>query len=287
MVRQENLRQVVQIGGELLRMARQLEVCSHHSDLQISRTAFEALSAVLDEILAWLWMTALLPEASLGGLSRQIGSDDAWQRYERGQHVAAWAGIELARLCKRIKAELGSRSKHSISRFRELRFGVDLGDSRLSPNQWFCAEFESRGDYRPTGRMAVWVARKIEEVRALKERRLKWWPLTTVVHPQNETDTELPAWCRSAEMVRGTAALKQLDNLPAFGGSDPDGLEAWRKFLRHQLLTQTPAITEFQSMFPTERRKLDGVLTTTLCCAWQAIKAGNAVFFPILSGTCK
>lgn len=286
-VLQVNPDQVEQTGSELMHLVCQLEVWSRHPDLNVSRTAFDALAATLHDLLSWLWMSAILPEASLGALVHELSSEVAWERYKRGEHVAAWTGVELARLCKQIKAELGSRSKHSINRVRDLRFGLELGNAHFSPNQWFCDEYESKADYRPTGQMAVWAARKIEEVRLLKQLRLQWWPLGTVVPPQTEAETVLPAWRRLARMVKGEAALKQLDDLPPFGGSDADGFEAWRKFVRHQLLTQMDVVSEFRNLFPQEPRKLDGVLTTTLRCAWQAVSVGGIVLFPALSGHCK
>jgi hypothetical protein len=280
---QMNPEQVKRTGGELFRMVRQLEVWSREPDLTISRTAFEALAAVLHEVLAWLWMMSLLPDVSLGALSRQLPSDDAWTRYRRGEHVAAWAGVELARLYRQIKAELGSRSTHSINRLRDLRFGLKLGDLDFPPNHWFCAEYESGADYRPTGQMAVWTARKIEEIRLIKEGQR----LRVVVPPQNETQGVLPGWFRSSDMVKGVAALKRLDDLPPFGSSDVGAFEAWRKFLRRQLLTQADIITEFQALFPKGRKKLDGVIAATLRYAWRAVGAGGEVIFPTLSGISK
>jgi hypothetical protein len=255
-ISQKNPEQVKQTGGELFRMVRQLEVWSREPDLTISRTAFEALAAVLHEVLAWLWMMSLLPDASLGALLRQLPSDDAWKRYRRGEHVAAWAGVELARLYKRIRAELWSRSKDSVNRLRDLRLGLQVGTSDPSPNEWFCAEYKSRADYRPTGKMAVWIARKIEEVRSLKERRrLQYGPLATaLVQTQSDTKTIFPAWARVPDMVKGVAALRKLDNLQPFGSTDKD-FEAWRNFLRRQLLTQTDVMKEFNHLFPNERKK--------------------------------
>jgi hypothetical protein len=270
-----------------MHLVRQLEVWSRNPDLNVSRTAFDALADMLHDLLLWLWMSAILPEASLGALAHELPREVAWERYKRGEHVAAWAGVELARLCKQIKAELGSRSKHSINRLRDLRCGLELGNMHFSPNQWFCAEYERGADYRPTGKMAVWVARKIEEVRLLKQHRLQWWSLGTVVPLQSEAEAVLPAWRQLPRMVKGAVALKQLDDLPPFGGANADGFEAWRKFVRHQLLTQTDVVIEFQNLFPQERRKLDGVLSATLRCAWRAVSAGGTLLFPGLSGTCK
>src|SRR5438552_18925566 len=105
-VPEENPEQVEQTGNELLRMVRQLEVWCRDSDLTVSRTAFTTLVEMLEEVLRWLQIMALLPEASLGGLLRQLPSNQARGRYRRGEHVAAWAGVELARLYKRFRAEL-------------------------------------------------------------------------------------------------------------------------------------------------------------------------------------
>jgi hypothetical protein len=195
-VPEKNPAQVERTGDELLRMVRQLEVWSRDSDLTVSRTAFTALAETLEEVLRWLQTMALLPEASLGGLLRQLPSKQARGRYRRGEHVAAWAGVELARLYKRLRAELWSRSRDTVNRFRDLRFGLQVGTLDPSPNEWFCAEYASRVDYRPTGKMAVWIAGKIEEVRSLKERRrLQYRSLTTALVPtQGDTETILPAW---------------------------------------------------------------------------------------------
>jgi hypothetical protein len=283
----EDPEQVEQTGGELLRMVRQLEVWSRDSDLTVSRTAFTALAETLEEVLRWLQVMALLPEASLGGLLRQLPSNQARGRYRRGEHAAAWAGVELARLYKRFRAELWSRSRDSVNPFRDLRFGLQVGTLDPSPNEWFCAEYASRSDYRPTGKMAVWIAGKIEEVRSLKERRLQYRPLTTALFPtQGDTETILPAWARSPNMVKGVAALRELDNLQPFGSTDED-FEAWRNFLRRQLLTQTDVMKEFDALFPHERKKLDGVLAATLHCAWRAAQSGGRVVFPALSRPCK
>jgi hypothetical protein len=278
LITQKNAEQVQQTGEQLLHLVRELEVLSRQSDLMVSRTAFEALSATLEELLRWLRIMALLREASLGGLLRQLPSSHAWERYRRGEHVAAWASVELARLYKRIRAELWSRSKNSVNRLRDLRFGLQVGTFDPSPNEWFCAEYESKADYRPTGKMAVWIARKIEEVRSLKERQ-QYWPLTMVVPTQGNTEMTLPAWARSPDMVKGVAAFRELDDLQPFGSTNKD-LEAWRILLRRQLLTQTDVMKEFDALFPHERKKLDGVLAATLRCAWRAAQLGGRVVLP-------
>jgi hypothetical protein len=279
------LERVEHTGRELSHLFRELEVWSRDADLSVSRKAFEVLAAMLHDLLTWLWMAALFPSASRGMLLSELPVDEGSERYKRGEHVSAWAGIELARLCKRFKAELGSRSKSS-NRMRDLQFGLQLTNVKLAPNQWFCTEYNSKADYRPTGDMAVWMARKIQEIRQLKER-FRWWPLNRPTQLESNTEASLPDWCRVPDMVKGVRALKQLDDLPPFGDPNSGSFEAWRKFLRHQLLTQTDVITEFERVFPRGRRKVDGVITSTLRCAWQTVEAGGQVFFPTLSGPCK
>jgi hypothetical protein len=221
---------------------------------------------------------------SLGALTRCLPEQDAWKQYNDGEHVGAWAGVELARLYKQFNAELRSRSKHSINRLRDMRFGFKAGKFDLPANRWFRDEYERRTDYRPTGRMAVWVARKIEEVRRLKENRSKLRPFVaiTLVEKQplvlSDTQTEalLSEFFPSA-VVRGEEALKLLDSLPPFGDSSALGSEEWRKFIRRRLLTNPQLLTEFDRLFPHGRRKLDGVIAATLRSAWQAIHRGGNV----------
>jgi len=81
-------------------------------------------------------------------------------------------------------------------------------------------------------------------------------------------------------VLQGQAYLDPLDSLPAFGGSGIRDLEAWRKFVRHRLLTQTDFIKEFEMLFPQRRKKLDGVIAATLRYAWQAVHAGGNVILP-------
>jgi hypothetical protein len=267
---------VAEARSDLLRLVRQVEKLAREADLEVSRSASEALIAVLREVLAWLRINALIPDASLGALFRQLSKNDAWERYTRGEHVAAWSGIELARHYKQIKAELLSRSKHSVNWLLD----VLVGSNDFPANQWFKGEYERQTDYRPTGAMAVWVARKIEEFRRGKAARLYAAGIGhSPLRPQNETEAVLPGWFRPA-VIQGEAALKRLDSLPAFGGSDIRDFEAWRKFVRHRLLTQTDFIKEFEMLFPHSRRKLDGVIAATLRYAWQAVHDGGVVILP-------
>jgi hypothetical protein len=286
-IEEENPGRLVQAIEDLWGIVYQLKGWSQHSDLTVSRKAFEALAATLDDLLAWLSIMALLPEAALGGLLRQLPDKHARESYRRGEHVAAWAGVELARLYKRIRAELWSRSKDSANLLRDLRFGFQIRSSDASPNKWFCAEYESRADYRPTGNMAVWIARKIEEVRSLKECRLQYGPFAMVlVQIQSYKQMIFPDLARDPNMVKGVAALRELDNLQPFGSTDKD-FEPWRNFLRRQLLTQTDVMKEFDRVFPNKRKKLDGVLAATLRCAWRAAQSGGRVVFTALRGPSK
>jgi hypothetical protein len=224
---------------------------------------------------------------SLGALLRGLPEHDAWARYEQGQHVGAWAGVELARLCKRIKAELRSRSRHSVNPLRNIRLGFKAGKFDFPPNRWFRDEYERQTDYRPTGRMAVWVARKIEDVRRLKASRSRWRIIAAVNYdggqPQVRSETEIEAvlseWFPS-EVVSGRETLKALDSLPRFGDSGQQCSEAWRNFIRRRFLTNPQLLTEFDRLFPHERRKLDGVIAATLHSAWRAIQRRGNVIVP-------
>lgn len=225
-----------------------LEMQAWDADLKTRRRAFEALTGVLHDVFAWLHTSALLPYASLGGLVRQLPGQDTWSPYNRGEHVTAWAGVELARFYKQMKADLGSRSKHSANRLRDLRFGYKRIEFRVPPNPWFREEYERRTDYRPSGKMAIWVARKIEEMRRLKA----WRDYATIelvgdrlqlVRPYSETEAVLPD-CLRSNLVRGEA-VKTLDSLPPFGDPSPHSFEAWRKFLRHRVLTNAEILSDF------------------------------------------
>jgi hypothetical protein len=272
--------------SDLLRLVSKLEKLAREPDLKVSRFAFDALIVVFRQVLAWLNMNAVLADASLGSLSRHLSESDAWARYNRGEHIAAWSGVELARHYKQIKAELGSRSKHSANRLHDLLLGFKTTGFDFPANQWFKNEYERRTDYRPTGQMAVWVARKIEGFRTLKAARsqLRLYAGISVVRDrtplwENETEAVLPSWLRPA-VLQGEAALNRLDSLPTFGESGTYDLEAWRKFVRHRLLTQTDFIKEFEMLFPQRRKKLDGVIAATLRYAWQAVHAGGSVILP-------
>src|SRR4030095_10138283 len=94
--------------------------------------------------------------------------DDAWAKYEAGEHVAAWGGVELARLYRQIQANLRSRSKHSVNRLNDIRCGFKVGKIAVPPNAWFCTEYEREANYRPTGKMAVWTASTIHALRRHK-----------------------------------------------------------------------------------------------------------------------
>ena len=285
--RKSSAQRVAHARSDLFRLVRELETLTREADLRTSRSAFDALIVVLHEVLVWLRINALLADASLGRLLRQLSESEAWERYTRGEHVAAWSGVELARHYKHIKAELLSRSKHCVNLLRDIRFGFKGTRSDFSANQWFKDEFERRTDYRPIGVMAVWVARQIEAFRTVKAARSQLRLYAgisgvrdgSLLRPQNETKAVLPSWFRPA-VIQGEAALKQLDSLPAFGGSDTCDFEAWRKFVRHRLLTQTDFIKEFEMLFPQRRKKLDGVIAATLRYAWQAVHAGGSVILP-------
>jgi hypothetical protein len=277
-------------ASELWGLIYELESRTHEPDWRVSLPAFETLSALVRQVLSWLHHTALLPEASLGALSRHLPENDACERYSRGEHVAAWAGVELARLYKRIKAQLASRSNSSINPLRDLLYGFKSRKFDMPPNEWFRREYESKRDYRPTGRMVVWVARKIEKIRRLKALRrvsqisasikfaedgAKLWP-----QPKTKTEDKSVVLFRPPEVVQSDRALKNLDNLPPFGDPGTGAVNAWRTFVRHELLTQKQIITEFEELFPKQRKKLDGVITSTLRLAWQAVLGGGDVILP-------
>jgi hypothetical protein len=160
--------------GELWRIVYQLQGRVHKPDVSVSLPVFETLTDLLHQVLDWLLCTALLPLASQGVLLHHLAENEAWERYNRGEHAAAWAGIELARLYKKFRAQLTSRSKRSINRLRDLRYGFKVAKSNWPPNDWFRREYESKCDYRPTGQMVVWIARKIEKIRRVKTHRSQW-----------------------------------------------------------------------------------------------------------------
>src|SRR5947199_10444302 len=112
--------------SDLFRLVNKLEKFAREPDLKVSRFAFDALVVVFRRVLAWLNTNAFLPDASLGSLSRHLSESDAWERYNRGEHIAAWSGVELYREYKQIKAQFGSRSKHSVNRLPDLRLGFKI-----------------------------------------------------------------------------------------------------------------------------------------------------------------
>jgi len=283
-----SVRDVVRMRIDLLELVRKFEILARDSDLIVSREAFEGLAQVFREVFVWLRITAILSTGSLGALKRGLSEDNAWERYRRGEHVAAWTGVELARLYKTIKAELRSRSKHSINPLRDLCFGFKAAKFDFPPNHWFRDEYERRTDYRPTGRMAVWVARKIEEMRRLKTSRSEWQSYASIeiveghlrVKPENETRDVL-ADLFPSDLVQGES-LKRLDDLPTFGTSNTADIEPWRRFVLRRMLAQKETITEFESLFPRGRKKLDGVVAATLRAAWHAVRDGGNVILPDL-----
>ena len=84
----------------LLQLLHQLETQTLDADSKTSWPAFEVLTDTLRKVLAWLHDMAALHPLSLGALLRGLPEQDAWAKYERGEHVAAWAAVELARLTK-------------------------------------------------------------------------------------------------------------------------------------------------------------------------------------------
>jgi hypothetical protein len=260
----------------------QLKTWAHDSDFEIRRPAFEALSELFRDLLAWLHYTALFAPASLGALLELLPENEAWETYRRGEHSGAWAGVELARLYKKIRAQLTSRSKRSVNPLRDLLYGFKLGQSDQPPNDWFRREYESKRDYRPTGKMSVWIARKIEEIRRVKAFRSEWRLYAGIVMAKSGANLKSEpgvTWLRS-KMVQGAPALKRLDDLRPFGDPDPEAVKAWQSFVRRQVLTQNQIITEFEELFPKQRKKLDGVITSALGLAWRAAQGGDDVILP-------
>jgi hypothetical protein len=275
-----------EILSNVLSLMHQLEMLAHKTGLQVSREAFEGLADVFHRAFTWLRTTAILSTQSLGALTRALPEEDAWRRYRRGEHAAAWAAVELARHYKQVKAELRSRSKYSINRLRDLRLGFKMGEFDFPPNDWFRKEYDRQTDHRPTGLMAVWVARKIQEMRPLKTNRSEWQSYASIeivqgqlrFRPEHETNDILAELFRS-DLVQGQA-LRRLDDLPTFGSSNIADIEAWRKFVLRQVLTQKKIIDEFDSLFPDSRKKLDGVVAATLRAAWRAVRDGGDVILP-------
>jgi hypothetical protein len=286
--KQESTENILKTRLTLLQLVQQLQMQALDADSKTSREAFEALVNLFHTLFTWLRTTALLSPMSLGALIRRLPEEAAWKRYMRGQHAAAWAGVELARFYKQIQAELRSRSKHFVNRLRDLRFGFKLATFDSPPNYWFRDEYERRTDYRPIGRMAVWVARKIEETRRLKRNRSEWQSYASIeiveghlrVKPENETRDVL-ADLFPSDLVQGES-LKRLDDLPTFGTSNTADIEPWRRFVLRRMLAQKETITEFESLFPRGRKKLDGVVAATLRAAWHAVRDGGNVILPDL-----
>jgi len=214
----------------LLQLVRQLQRRTLDDDSNTSKLAFQALTGTFREMLSWLHFSALAP-LSLGALLRRFPENDAWARYDRGEHPAAWAGVELARLYRQMQTELRSRSKRSVNRLRDIRCGFRLGKYVVPPNEWFCAEYERKVDYRPTGNMAAWAARKVEELRQLKNTRSEWRQYASIeivagrlrLLSKSQTDDVLAERFRS-DTVEGEA-LKRLDNLPLFGSPNVESLK--------------------------------------------------------------
>jgi hypothetical protein len=222
---------------------------------------------------------------SLSVLRHRLPEDDAWAKYAAGEHVGAWAGVELARLYRQMQADLRSSSQHSVNRLRRIRYGFEIGKFAGPGNRWFSAEYARKIDYRPTGEMAVWTARKIEELRHIKESRSQWLTYTRIeiaenrllLREESEIDGELANLFRS-DLVEGEA-LQRLDHLPVFGSANTGDFDTWRKFVRRRLLTPK-LCREFDELFPNCRRKLDGVIAATLGYAWQAVRHGGNVIIP-------
>jgi hypothetical protein len=267
-------------------LIRQLQTEALNSDLTRSESAFETLSQMFHELHVWLQtMTALHP-MSLRLLLGELPEDKAWTRYKHGEHVGAWAGAELGRFYRQTKADLRSCSRHSVNPVRVIRVGFKAGKLDFPANRWFLDEYERRTDYRPSGRMAVWVARKIEDVRRLKANRSRWriiagYRVERQLHVRSESEIEalLSEWFRS-DVVSGEETLKILDALPGFGSSDRQGFEGWRKFIRRRILTNAQLLSEFDQLFPDARRKLDGVIAATLRSVWQTLQRGGNVLLP-------
>ena len=282
----ETVKDVSVAAVELSRLSMQLQMCSHCSDFELSREAFIALSHLLRELLKWLQVHAYLPEFALGLLSHELPKDEAWRTYLRGDHIAGWAGVELARLYKQFKTELASRSKESANPFQRALFGMTIGNLTLPGNRWFRDEYNRNTDYRPTGRMAIWVARRIQDVWRLKENRSRWrrmLALSLAIQASagsvNEVEEKLKIWSNS-NVVEGERSLQRVDQLPSFGSGGEEEIRTWRSFIRSVLLTNKKIVDDFDSAFPNQRRKLDGVIASTLASVWDAAKHGGRVILP-------
>jgi hypothetical protein len=286
-------KQVAQLENDVIQRVWQLEWWVHESDPEVGQRAFQSLSGLLHQLLTWLELTARLPLVALGALSYRMPQHDAWAAYQRGEHGAAWAGVELARLYRRIKTHLASQSRKSrksrkpVNPLRDLLYGSKNAGFDMPPNNWFREEYASKGDYRPTGKMAVWIAHKVEEIRRLKTLRSIWRPYpstkiakdSTQPRPQSEAERVLAA-LSPPKIVQGDLACQRLDSLPPFGHPDAKAFKAWRSFVRRQVLTQNQVITELETLFPNQRTNVDGVITATLRSIWQAAQGGGSIILP-------
>jgi len=262
-----------ELEQSVIRGISRLERLVSQADPPTSRKAFKELLYWLYYLIDWLYWTALRSDVTLDSLLRTLPEKDARARYKQGEHPAAWAGIELARLYRGFKAELASRSSKSFHRLRCLQSGFKDAHLDCPANVWFCSEYKRDTDYRPTGEMAVWVALKIDEIRAIKSHCAYWRQFL----PEDEIEQLVDGF--GSELVGGTEFRKQLDALPLFGGPESD-LKVWRSFVRGRLLKQNHIMTEFDLLFPKQRRKLDGLITATLRHSWKATKDGGSVVLP-------
>ena len=243
-----------------------------------NRDAFNDLVTLLHQILDWLHFMAVLPDAAAGSLlRRKIPEEEAPLRYKRGEHVAAWAGIELAKIYKNFKAEIESQSPKAVHRLTRLLHGFRAGANLdFSPNVWFQQEYSTQNDYRPRGEMVVWFAQQIEGVRQLKVSRGWWAHIVPALSekPKAKADLEFPGPLAASDLIKGEDWLKKLDELPPFGGSEKD-TEDWHKFLRGRLRTHGGIMAEFDSLFPGQRKKFDGSFTATLQACWKGAGKGG------------
>jgi hypothetical protein len=247
--------------------------------------AFGDLASLLHELLDWFHVAAVLSNAALGShLRRSIPEKEAIEKYLRGEHVSAWAGVELARIYKDFKAQLESRSKNAEHRLTQLLYGFTVGDDlEFPPNVWFGQAYRSKKDYRPSGRMAVWFARQIEGIRQLKRNH----EFRLIVHfavkkaelpfelpisaPEAESPFQLPV--SAPDLIQGQL-LQKLAALPPFGETD-ESLKKWREFIRHRLRTNKRAMAEFDGLFPGARANFDGTLRATIEACWKAAGQGG------------
>src|SRR5262249_45764851 len=118
----------------LLELVRQLEMQTLDADSETRRHAFEVLTQTFRELFAWLHTMAALHPMLLGTLLRRFQEHEARAKYDGGEHVGAWAGVELARVYRQILADLRSRSRYAVNRFRAIRYGFDLGKFVVPPN---------------------------------------------------------------------------------------------------------------------------------------------------------